>query len=184
MVQSLSAKNSGTTFSPYFSAELNHKKTKTFSLGTEINRGNTNIWAEAYRGSTDNEPFNGVSLGVQQTVYANGNNSLYTGGQAGFEFQNTKNSQYQNAKAMATVGYSREINDNTSAYVQGSLGVQNYKEPTVTTTQPAYEAVLGVERNFGNKTGRLEGFVENFPTIENGKKSTEAYAGLRISVLF
>jgi len=179
MVKSLSA-TSGTTFSPYFSAELNHKKIPTFSIGAEINRGNTNAWAEAYRGGTGVDAFTGVSLGAQQTVLEKGNNSIYTGGQVGFEQGN----QYQNSKAMATVGYSRELNDRTSAYVQGSFGVQNYKEPTVTTNQPAYEATVGVERNFGNTTGRLESFVENFPTVENGKKSTEPYAGLRLSILF
>ena len=180
MVKSLSATNSGTTFSPYFSAEINHHKTSTFSLGTEINRGNTNAWAEVYRGGTKPEQFTGLALGVQQTVYENGNNSIYTGGQVGFEQGN----QYKNSKGMATVGYSREINDNTSAYVQGSFGVQKYKEPTVSATQPAYEATVGVERSFGSTTGRLEGFVENFPTVENGRKSTEPYAGVRLSVLF
>ena len=180
MVKSLSATNSETTFSPYFSAELNNKKTLTFSLGTEINRGNTTAWAEAYRGGTGSDAFTGVSLGAQQIVYEKGNNSIYTGGQVSFE----RGNQYQNNKAMATVGYLREINDRTSAYVQGSFGVQNYREPTLSTTQPAYEATVGVERNFGNTTGRLEGFVENFPTVENGKKSTEPYAGLRLSILF
>ena len=179
MVKSLSA-TSGTTFSPYFSAEINHKKTPTFSLGAEINQGNTNAWIETYRGGTRSEQFTGLSLGVQQTVYENGENSIYTGGQVGFEHGN----QYQNTKGMATVGYSREINDNTSAYIQGSLGVQSYREPAISTTQPAYETTAGIERNFGNTTGRIEGFVENFPTIENGKKSTEPYAGVRLSVLF
>lgn len=183
------ASQSGANVSPYASAEINHQKVPTIAVGTEIDRGNTTIWGETYYGGLSSSKFAGGGFGVQQTVFDKNKNSIYVGGQISVEkgsFAENKNlEKYTNLKSMVTIGYQREFNSKTSGYVELNAGVQNYKSNTTPQfTVPSYDATVGVERNFGKTRGRIESFAENFPVMENGKKRTENYVGVRFTLLF
>lgn len=188
---------------PYVSAEISTPKTRTYTVGTEITKGNTTLWAETYKGgSTITSPiarevdsFAGLEVGFDKTVWSDTKNSISFGAKAAVERETfstysgstrTSKDKMVLGRGLATIGYSRDINPKTSIYANAGFGVQTYNSSTLNTKAvlPAYDATIGVERNFNGQKVRLEAFTENAPNWTDNTNSTSPSVGVRVAFVF